>query len=126
MIRKTLYSLTALIVLLGLAALISAQDQKTTWTGYLVDKACSAGMAKKDDPMAAAANHSRGCALMERCAASGYGVFADGKYYEFDQKGSELAKGVLQKSQKQKAVKVSVEGKLHDAMLMVEKISEVD
>ena len=43
MMRKTLFPLTALIVLLGLVALGVAQEKKTTLTGYLVDKACSAG-----------------------------------------------------------------------------------
>ena len=126
MIRKTLSSLVALVVALGLVALISAQEKKTTLTGYVTDKACSAGQAKKDDPMAAAANHPVKCALMEKCAASGYGVFADGKFYEFDQKGNELAKTLLQNTQKPKGIKVSVEGKLHESHLMVDKISEVE
>jgi hypothetical protein len=126
MIKKTYYPLTALIVLLSLAALISGQDKKTTLTGYIVDKACSAGRAKAADPMASAANHTRDCALMENCAASGYGIFADGKYYEFDQKGTELAKTMLEASKKQKGLKATVTGTLKDSKLAVEKISEVD
>jgi len=123
MFRKTLYPLAALIVIFGLAALISAQEKKATLTGYLVDKMCAAGQAKKADPMAAASNHSRSCA--EKCADSGYGVFADGKYYEFDEKGNDLAKDLLKNSKKEKGIKVSVEGNVHESHLMVDKISEV-
>jgi hypothetical protein len=124
--RKTFYPLAALVVLLGLAALISAQEKSTTLTGYIVDKACSAGRAKAADPMAAASEHTRGCALMERCVASGFGVFADGKYYEFDQKGNELAKAMIEASKKSKGLKASVTGTLKDAKLSVQKIAEVD
>jgi hypothetical protein len=125
MIRKTLYPVVALIALLGLVTLISAQE-KTTLTGYVVDKACSAGRAKAADPMAAAAGHTRGCALMERCVASGYGIFADGKYYEFDQKGNELAKAMFEKSTKDKGIKATVTGTLKDSHLTVEKLAEVE
>ena len=126
MTRKTFYPLAALIVLLGLAVLISAQEKQTTLSGYVVDKACSAGRAKAADPMAAAANHTRDCALMPNCAASGYGVFADGKYYEFDAKGTELAKAMLEASKKTKGLKATVTGTVKDSKLAVEKIEEVD
>src|SRR5438105_8922312 len=106
MMRKTLFPLTALIVLLGLVALGVAQEKKATLTGYLVDKACSAGQAKKENP---GAEHSRKCALMENCAASGFGVFADGKFYEFDKKGIDLAKELFQNTKKEKGIKVTVE-----------------
>jgi len=124
MMRKMLFPLTALIVLLGLAALISAQEEKkTTLTGYLVDKACSVGQAKKADP---GAEHSRKCALMENCAASGYGIFADGKFYEFDKKGIELSKDLLQNTKKEKGIKVTVEGTVHESHLMVDSIKEAE
>jgi hypothetical protein len=76
--------------------------------------------------MVAAAGHSKGCALMEKCLSSGLGVFADGKYYEFDAKGNEMAKGLLEKTSKSKEIKVSVEGKLSGSQLMVESIKETE
>lgn len=126
MTRKTIYPLAALIVLLGLAVLISAQEKQTTLTGYIVDKQCSVGRAKAADPMASAAGHTRDCALMPNCAASGYGVFADGKYYEFDAKGTELTKALLEASKKTKGIKATVTGTLDGSKLAVAKISEVD
>ena len=126
MIRKTIYSFAALIVALSFAAIITAQDKSVSLTGYVVDKACSAGAAKKADPMAAAAGHSKKCALMEPCIKSGYGVFSDGKFYEFDAKGNELAKGLLDNTSKDKGIKVKVEGKVSGSQIAVASISETD
>ena len=122
MTRRTFYPLAALIVLLGLTVLISAQEKQTTLTGYLVDKACS-GRFKTDE---AAGNHTRGCALMPNCASSGYGLFADGKYYEFDAKGTEQAKAIIEATKKTKGLKATVTGTIQDSKLVVEKITEVD
>ncbi len=124
--RKTLYPAIVILALLSFVALGLTQEEKKTLTGYLVDKACSARLAKQSDPMAAAANHTRGCALMDNCATSGYGVFADGKFYEFDENGNKQAKELLGKSSKQKGVKVRVEGTVHQSHLMVANITEVE
>jgi hypothetical protein len=49
---------------------------------------------------------------MEPCVKSGYGVFSDGKYYEFDAKGNELAKSLIDGTAKEKGIKVKVMGKV--------------
>lgn len=119
--RKFFYSLTALVAL-SLVAL--AQGNKSvSLTGYIVDKACSAREARKDAP---GATHSKGCALSDSCAKSGFGVFADGKYVEFDEKGNGLAKSALEKSSKDKGAKFKVTGKVADGKMAVESISEVE
>jgi hypothetical protein len=102
-----------------------AQGDKTTLTGYIIDKACSARLAKKSDPQAAAAEEPTSCALMEGCVKSGFGIFADGKYIEFDEKGGALAKAALEKSKKDKGAKFKVTGKLTGDKVAVEKIEEV-
>jgi hypothetical protein len=122
MLRKLVFSLIAVIAL-GLAAM--AQGDKTTLTGYIIDKACSARLAKKSDPQAAAAEEPTSCALMEGCVKSGFGIFADGKYIEFDEKGAALAKAALEKSKKDKGAKFKVTGKATGDKMAVEKIEEV-
>jgi len=126
MTRKFYSFLAALVVVLSLSALGLADDKKVTLTGNIVDKACSAGVAKKDDPQAAAAGHTKGCSLSERCAKSGFGVYSDGKYTEFDEKGAAMAKAALEKSAKDKGAKFKVTGMVHDGKMMVESISEVE
>jgi hypothetical protein len=120
MLKKLFFSLTAVI---ALSLVVMAQDKSVTLTGHIVDKACSAREAKKDAPGAA---HTKGCSLMENCAKSGFGVFADGKWTEFDEKGNGLAKAALEKSKKDKGAKFKVVGKVAGDKMTVESISEVE
>lgn len=116
-----------LTLILFCTALTMAKTKKITVTGIVVDKACSAKVAGKENPQEAAAGHTKKCALMPDCAKSGYGVFVDGKYHEFDAKGTALAKALLEKSTTDKGVKFVVVGKTDDAtpnVIMVSKISE--
>lgn len=111
--KKNLVLLLVAFLCLGLTAV--AKPKKAKVTGFLIDKACSAGVTKKDNPMEAASNHTKKCALMEKCVASGLGVFADGKFYELDDKGKAMAKAFLEKSTLDKGVKVTVEGTADEA-----------
>ncbi len=97
---------------LGMLALLlagfCAAEQKTL-TGYLIDKACSADTMKKGE--AAAKAHDSGCALMDDCARSGFGVLtADGKYVTFDASGNKRAVAALKASQKKTDLRVTVTG----------------
>ena len=116
----------ALFVTTALSLVAMAQDKAVTLTGNIVDKACSARVAKKEDAQAAAAGHTKGCSLMEGCAKSGYGIFADGKWTEFDEKGSALAKAAVEKSSKDKGAKFKVVGKVADGKMAVDSIAEVE
>jgi len=101
-------ALLALFCLLFSAAFVaSAQETKDkpmthSMKGYLVDKMCATGMAKKapDEAMAKAAKHTKSCALEESCFDSGYGLMSEGKWYKFDDAGDKLALGWLKKTEK--------------------------
>ena len=81
-------------------------DKSTSHTmkGYLVDKMCAIGMAKKapDEAMAKAAKHTKSCALEESCQESGFGLMSDGIWYKFDDNGDKQALALLQKTRKEK------------------------
>ena len=111
--KKNLVLTRVVLLCLGTAAM--AKPKKAKVTGFLIDKACSGGVAKKDNPTEAAGNHTKKCALMEKCVASGLGVFADGKFYELDENGKTMAKAFLEKSTLEKGVKVTVEGSADEA-----------
>jgi hypothetical protein len=113
MLKKFIFSLTAIIAL-SLVAI--AQDSKsTTLEGYIVDKHCSAQDM---------ANHGKGCVLSAACIKSGLGVYADGKFIAFDEKGSAQAKAALEKSKKDKGAKFKVTGKVTGDKMTVESITE--
>ena len=112
---------------LGLSIAAAAQDKKSmSWTGNIVDKNCSAKVMADASPAAAAENHKKGCALSPGCSKSGYGVFADGKFTEFDTKGNELAKAALEKTTKANGAKFKVMGKIAEGKLVVDSITEVE
>src|SRR5262252_6712093 len=102
------------LLAVGLIAVSTVRaHEKVKLTGYVVDVVC-------------AAEHSKECALMEECVKSGYGIFADGKWYPFDAKGNSLAKALFEKTAKKDPIKVTVEGMNHEGKILVEKLTEAD
>ena len=97
-----------------------AQAKKATLTGHLVDQMCGGEM--KD--AAKAAEHSKECALMDHCASSGFGVFANGKYVKFDAEGSKKAKALVEKTKKEKDLAIVAEGTLDGDTLTVASLKE--
>ena len=97
-----------------------SQGKKATLTGHLVDQMC--GGEVKD--AAKAAEHSKECALMDHCAASGFGIFANGKYVKFDAEGSKKAKALVEKTKKEKNIAIVAEGTLDGDTLTVASLKE--
>jgi hypothetical protein len=85
---------------------------------------CAKGVSKKTNVMEQAAAHTRDCALMEHCAASGFGIFTEGKYYRFNEKGSATAKELLEKSKRTKGMYFKAVGQLVDGTLNVASLAE--
>lgn len=111
--RKLLSIITLLTLVLSLGLAATAKVKKVTLTGYITDKNCSAK----------GADHPRACAL--KCKGSGVGLFADGKFYLFDEQGMAKAVQVMEASKSEKVVKATVKGELGDDMkLTVESIEE--
>ncbi len=120
-----------LAVMLSLTLVANAQDtmgakkkvakpKKMTLTGNLIDKMCSAKMTSAE----AAAGHKKGCSLSDGCAKSGFGIYADGKYYAFDEAGNTMAKAALEKSAAESGAMFKVQGSVAEDKMMVAKISE--
>jgi hypothetical protein len=123
MLKKFIFSLAA-IMALSFVALAYDDD---SMVGVIVDKNCATGKVAKQggDLQTAAANESRGCILMDSCLKSGLGLYAGGKYYQFDKKGNELAKAALEKSKKDKGANFKVTGKVTGNTIEVSAIEEV-
>lgn len=124
---KKLFSLAfVLTAVLSFAAMsVARHTGEITLTGNLIDKSCSTGRMKKENPQAAIDEHTKKCSLMENCLKSGLGVYADGKFTELDEKGNGLAKAALEASAKEKGAKFKVTGTMVDGKLAVTKITEV-
>jgi hypothetical protein len=94
------------------ASLFSALAFAETWTGTLVDVMCKG----KD-----LAGHTRQCAL--GCAKSGFAVvLSDGKFIKLDEAGNAKALAALKSSEKEKDLKVKVNGKLDGETIQVDSL----
>jgi len=98
-------------ILVVLFAVGTCLAEQKTLTGYLVDKACSADYVKKG--YASAKGHDVGCAQMDDCAKSGYGVLtADNKFVAFDAGGNKRAGAALTAATKKTDLQVTVTGEV--------------
>jgi hypothetical protein len=104
-------------------------DKPTSHTmkGYLVDKMCATGMAKKapDEAMAKAAKHTKSCALEESCQESGFGLMSEGMFYKFDDNGDKQALSLLKKTEKSNEIMVAVTGTHDGDVFKVTSIKEI-
>lgn len=108
--------------LVGYAAKAVAADEAGAVSGVLIDNACAGRFATKENPEEAATKHPKSCAAKEKCAASGYAVISGKKVIKLDDKGNELAKEYLAKSDT--TTKVTVKGTEKDGVLAVTGIEQ--
>jgi len=125
--RSPIFS-SLLVVFLVIATSVVWAHEKVKLTGYVVDVMCFGDHAKDkvEDATKVAAEHTKECAQMDDCVKSGYGLYADGKWYPFDAKGNELAKALFDKTKKSDHLKVIVEGMKHEDKILVEKLTEAE
>lgn len=74
----------ALVLCLGSAIAVAAET--VTREGYVMPKACKSREAEGGP----AANTTE-CALELECVVTGYGLWIDGSFFEFDDEGDQLA-----------------------------------
>ena len=123
--RTLLTSGMILAVCLASLAAFAQADSKVKYNGYLMDKMCSGEVMESKDPQKAAKEHTKSCALMRSCVASGYGIVSGGKFYAFDAHGNELAKAILKRTKKQHDLSIEVVGTpTKDGKIQVESLTE--
>ena len=94
-------------------SLLSVLAFAETWNGTLVDVMCKG----KD-----LASHTKNCAL--GCAKSGFAVvLSDGRFLKLDEGGNGKALAALKATQKEKDLKVKVNGKLEGETIQVDSLA---
>jgi len=110
------------ILLVIALALVSLPLAAENVEGILVDKMCSGKIVEKG--YGAAKMHTKMCALMDNCKASGFGVVtADGKFLKFDAAGDKQALKALESTDKADNITVKVDGKISGGNLKVKSLS---
>lgn len=106
----------AAVLLAGLVGLFGLAADVLSFKGDIVDNMCAA--ENKDNLAEFVKTHTKECALMSDCVASGYSIFADGKLYKFDQASNKRIEEFLRKPNSRLRVELKAE-KVGDALKLV-------
>jgi hypothetical protein len=98
---------TFAVLLVGFAALTLLAGETIILKGTIIDNHCAA--MSKDNLPEFVKTHTKACALMPDCAASGYSIFADGKLHKFDQASNKKVEEFLKKAESKLEVVVKAE-----------------
>lgn len=89
------------------APVVSTSAAAMTISGVIIDNQC-AGTQTPEALGDFVKTHTKQCALMPGCAASGYAIYADGKLTKFDAASNKKIEGFLKKEDSKLNVKVRV------------------
>lgn len=102
-------------------------DAVSQYTGYLVDRSCAAQIKvdnKGSDPSPSLKKHTRHCSLEPSCCEAGYSLYSQGKWFDLDAKGNELAKKIFEQSKKESGHMFNISGIFKRNELRVASIAE--
>lgn len=100
--------LLLLLTVLSLAAAKPAlQMNRTTCTGTIIDNKCAKAQMKNLTEFIK--THTKECALMPECSASGYAFYTDGRLVEFTKDSTPLIVKFLQEKNSQLQAEAVVE-----------------
>ena len=110
MLRDRILTLFLVLVALSPCMSAAAKSKKVKLKGHLVDVACS--IEQKDDLDYMRKEHSKSCFLMPACVKSGYAILtADNQVIRFDEAGNKLAIALIERTNKDKDWRISIQGK---------------
>lgn len=78
-----------------------------TLKGVIVDNNCAG--ANEKDLATFVKTHPKSCALMPKCAATGYSIYSDGKLYKFDKASNDKVRKFLEEKDSKLEVVVKAE-----------------
>ncbi len=93
----------------GMAGMAKAEMHGKTMVmeGYVIDSKCAT--ANEADLGTFVTTHTKECALMPACAASGYNLYSGGQLWKFDKESSEKVHEFLMKPDSKTHVSVEME-----------------
>src|SRR5208283_5374656 len=83
--------LTAALLIAG-SGLPATCAQQQQWNGYLIDHKCAEVYKVSSAAEQLVKEHSRYCDLQDSCNKKGFEIYSDGKWYQLDAQGNQLAK----------------------------------
>jgi hypothetical protein len=95
------------VLLVGLVGFAGLAADVLTLKGVIIDNHCAE--SNKDHLADFIKTHTKECALMPHCAATGYSIFAEGKLYRFEPASSKKVEEFLKKGESKLEVVVKAE-----------------
>lgn len=110
--KNRVYGILAVFVLITLSLALhveanSAVGEAVTLKGTVIDNMCADG--NKDNIAEFIKTHTKQCALMEHCVASGFSIYADGELHKFDDESNAKIAEFLRRSDSKLNVVVKAE-----------------
>ncbi len=111
--KKLVLAVLAVCLVAGLAlaqeaAAPAAKPEQVSLSGDIIDNLC-AGAQKPGDLAAFVKTHTKECALMPQCVASGYSIVVDGKLSKFNKESSAKIAEFLKKADSKLQVTIVAE-----------------
>lgn len=101
--------LACFVASMAFAGETPAKTEKTlTLKGYIIDNKCASSQ-NKSRLSDFVKTHTKECALMPQCAASGYSIFSDGKLSKFDKTSNAKVEEFLKKPDSKLQVVITAE-----------------
>lgn len=85
----------------------SVEGEAVTLKGTIIDNMCADG--SKENLAEFVKTHTKQCALMEHCVASGFSIYADGELHKFDAASNKKIAEFLKKTDSNLQVVVNAE-----------------
>lgn len=109
--RRHVLALAVLAVMAAFVVPIAASagmdhPKSMTMVGYIIDTKCATNNADNLDSFVKV--HTKECAVLPACAASGYNLFSEGKLWKFDKESSDKVHEFLMKGDSTLHVKVEM------------------
>lgn len=96
-----------------------------TWTGYLIDRECAQTYSASSSPQKLAREHARACTHISSASNQEYRVLSNERWLKLDNRGNEIAQGIVSQSIKKNGILVTVTGTSSNDTIEVEKMVEL-
>jgi hypothetical protein len=105
---KRLISFVAVFCFMGSLAFAQPAVNIATIKGTIIDNQC-AGAQKPEQLAEFVKSHTKQCALMAQCVASGYSIFSEGKLMKFDKDSDVKIAAFLMKADSKLQVEITTQ-----------------
>jgi hypothetical protein len=115
----------AVLITASILFCASSIDSTSFWWGYLADRHSALSCQSASNHPELVWNYTQQNRFLKLMKTNGYMLYSNGKWYNLDEHGGQLAKEVIKRSARQQSFFVVVRGKLTAETILVDTLTEV-